>query len=533
MKKKNIYLNDKIILELEVLAKEKEAVRKKLAVTAEELRLKAKQLAVTAKEKETVRRKLAVTAEELRLKAKQLAVTAKEKETVRRKLAVTAEELRLKAKQLAVTAKEKETVRRKLAVTAKELKRLHETLEEKVFERTKDLEQTKARNEAILASIGDGLVVVDKEGKISYINKSFEEMLGWKAQEIIGKSMIEVVPREDLNGLEVSFKERILTLVLSGEKFIADLANSFYYIRKNKTRFPASSIVAPVVLDGKIVGAVEVFRDITKEKEIDKAKTEFVSLASHQLRTPLTTTSWYTEMILSGDVGKVSKEQKKYLQEIHRSNQRMVELVNTLLDVSRIELGTLLIEPTQTDIIALAQSVLDEQKPRIEEKKLVLVQKLNKESSMFLTDSKLLRMVFQNLLTNAVSYTPTGGRIEFTISFDDKKSILIKVSDTGYGIPKNQQHQIFAKLFRADNVRDKDTGGTGLGLYIVKSIVENSGGKIWFESPHGNPTVIAKKSVDGEETPGTTFYVTLPLKSQKKPISASSLSNPAKKKVRK
>ena len=273
------------------------------------------------------------TSDDITLKLK---ILAEEKESTRRKLVIT-------AKRLAVIAREKEITRRKLAVTARELKRLHATLEKKVLQRTRDLAQITSKNEAILTSIGDGLVVVDKGGKISYINKSFEEMLGWKAKEIIGKSMVEVVPREDVYGTGVSFKERILTQVLAGQKFVADLTNPFYYIRKNKSRFPASSIVAPVVLNKKIVGAVEVFRDITKEKEIDKAKTEFVSLASHQLRTPLSTVNWYSEMLLTGDVGPVSSEQKKYLEEIYNGNQRMVDLVNTLLDVSRIELGTLVI----------------------------------------------------------------------------------------------------------------------------------------------------------------------------------------------
>ncbi len=119
-------------------------------------------------------------------------------------------------------------------------------------------------------------------------------------------------------------------------------------------------------------------------------------------------------------------------------------------------------------------------------------------------DPKLLRMVVQNILSNAVKYTPEGGKIELSISLADKKNILLKISDTGYGIPKNQQDRIFTKLFRADNVRDKDTDGTGLGLYIVKSIVENSGGKIWF------------KSSGEEENSGTTFYVELPLDGVKK-----------------
>lgn len=447
-------------------------------------------------ERENARKKLVVT-------AKELATIATLNENARQKLVVTAE-------QLAETAKEKESTRRKLVITARELKRLHNTLEKKVLRRTRDLEQIRAKNEAILTSIGDGLVVVDKEGKITYINKSFEEMLGWKAQEIIGKSMVEVVPREDVNGVEVLFKERILTQVLSGKKFVADLTNPFYYIRKDKTRFPVSSIVAPVVLAGKIVGAVEVFRDITKEKEIDKAKTEFVSLASHQLRTPLSTVSWYSEMLLAGDVGEVTPEQKKYLEEIYRGNQRMVDLVNTLLDVSRIELGTFIMESKPIDIVKLAQSVIEEHKLQIREKRIRFSNSFGKNIQNIQADPKILRMVVQNLLSNAIKYTPEGGKVEFSISLkkDEKKNVLLKISDTGYGIPKDQQSKIFTKLFRADNVIGKDTEGTGLGLYIAKSIVEQSGGKIWFES---------------SENKGTVFYVQLPLQKSKSKSGISSL----------
>ncbi len=425
--------------------------------------------------------------------ASKLELLAKEKEVARLKLVIT-------AKQLAITAKEKESTRQKLVITARQLKKLHDTLEKKVLKRTRDLEQIRSRNEAILASIGDGLVVVNKEGEISYINKSFEEMLGWKSQEIIGKSMVEVVPREDANGVAVLFKERILTQVLSGKKFVADLTNPFYYIRKDKTRFPASSIMAPVVLDGKIIGAVEVLRDITKEKEIDKAKTEFVSLASHQLRTPLSTVSWYSEMLLAGDVGEVTPDQKKYLEEIYHGNQRMVDLVNTLLDVSRIEMGTFIVESKPTDMIKLAQDVIDEHKLQISEKRIKFLRLFNKKIPFIQADPKILRMVIQNLLSNAIKYTPEGGKVEASISLVKDNGIMFKVTDTGYGIPKDQQDKIFTKLFRADNVVGKDTEGTGLGLYIAKSIVEQSGGKIWFES---------------SENKGTIFYVTLPLKKSK------------------
>ncbi len=520
-------LADGIARKLEALANEKEGIRRKLVVTA-------KQLAVTAKEKESTRRKLVVTAKQLavtakekestrrklEVTAKQLAVTAKEKESTRRKLVVTAKtlavtakekestrrKLEVTAKQLAVTAKEKESARRKLVVTAEKLKSLYETLEKKVSERTKDLEQIRSKSEAILASIGDGLVVVDKEGRINYINKSFEEMLGWKAEEIIGKSMVQVVPREDIHGTKVSFKERILTQVLSGEKFVANLTNPFYYIRKDTSRFPTSSIVAPVILDGKTVGAVEVFRDITKEKEIDKAKTEFVSLASHQLRTPLSTVNWYSEMLLAGDAGKVTPDQKKYLEEIYAGNQRMVELVNTLLDVSRIELGTLIIESKPTNIVKLTQSVLDEHKLLITEKRIILTSSFSKKIPLIKTDPKLLRMVIQNIVSNAVKYTSDGGKIYISTVMIDGSDILMKIRDTGYGIPKDQQNKIFTKLFRADNVIGKDTEGTGLGLYIARSIVEQAGGKLWFDST---------------ENRGSIFYVTLPLHKPKKDNDAS------------
>jgi len=490
---RTISASDNIAHELEILAKEKESARRKLVITA-------KQLAVTAREKESIRRKLVVTAKEKEKVRRKLVIVAKEKERVRRKLAVT-------ARQLALTAEAKESTRRKLLVTAQELKRLHDTLEKKVLRRTKDLEQIRSKCEAILTSIGDGLVVVDKEGKITYINKSFEEMIGWKSQEIIGKSMVEIVPREDINGVEVSFKERILTQVLGGQKFVADLTNPFYYIRKDKSRFPASSIVAPVILAGKTVGAVEVFRDIAKEKEIDKAKTEFVSLASHQLRTPLSTVNWYSEMLLTGDVGEVTPDQRKYLEEIYNGNQRMVDLVNTLLDVSRIEMGTFMVEPRPTDIIKLAQNVIDEQKLQIKEKKIKFVTKFLENIPLILVDPKLLHMVIQNLLSNSVKYTPDGGKIKLSITLGNNKNVILKMSDTGYGIPRNQQDKIFTKLFRADNVIGKDTEGTGLGLYIAKSVVEQANGKLWFDST---------------ENKGTTFFVDLPLGKVKKGSKSSS-----------
>jgi len=145
---------------------------------------------------------------------------------------------------------------------------------------------------------------------------------------------------------------------------------NYYYARKDKTKFPVASMVTPVILDGKVIGAIEVFRDVTREREIDKTKTEFVSIASHQLRTPLSSVSWHAEMLLTGDVGKLNKEQKKYLNEVYRGNQRMVKLVNALLNVSRLELGTFAVNPEPIDMVDLVRSVVDEQKKQIDQKKI-------------------------------------------------------------------------------------------------------------------------------------------------------------------
>ena len=363
-----------------------------------------------------------------------------------------------------------------------------------------EMGKAKAKDEAILASIGDGIIATDPDRRIIVMNKVAEKLLGWKIDEAIGQLYDDIVLLEDEKGSFVPPEEKPLHKAFA--KGTTTTAAILYLVSKNKIKFPVAITVAPIILDNNIIGAVEVFRDITKEHQVDKAKTEFVSLASHQLRTPLTTVSWYTEMILKGDVGKVVLKQKKYLEEIYHGNQRMIELVNTLLNVSRLELGTFKIEPKQTDIVALALDVLFEQKPKVEEKKLIVTENFAEDVPMFSTDPKLLRMVFQNLLANAVDYTPKGGAIDLAILWDKKQGeIGIHISDTGYGIPKNQQSQIFTKLFRADNVKDKDTDGTGLGLYIVKSIILNFGGTIRFES---------------EENKGTTFYVTLPVNGMKK-----------------
>lgn len=354
------------------------------------------------------------------------------------------------------------------------------------------------KEEAILLSIGDGLLATDEQGNVTLINKTAEKLLGNKKAEIVGKSIFELILLEDQYGVTIPQEKHPVNMALSTGVITTTniiCPTTYYFVRKDKTKFPVAITVTPVVLFGKVIGTIEVFRDITKEKEIDKAKTEFVSLASHQLRTPLTTISWYTEMILNGDVGKVTSNQKKYLNEIYQGNKRMIVLVNTLLDVSRIEMGTLAINLESIQLKNIAESVLSELKGKIITKNIVLDKNYDSKLGIIKADPRLIKIILDNLFSNAIKYTLDNGEISIDISLQ-KTDILIKVWNNGPSIPKEAQPKIFTKLFRDDLAKQRDPDGIGLGLYIVKSILNNSGGKIWFQS---------------EENKGTTFYVTFPL----------------------
>jgi len=350
----------------------------------------------------------------------------------------------------------------------------------------------------------DHIVITNVDGLILYANRAAEEITGFSRDEMIGKKAGNV----ELWGgtMESSFYNRFWSTIKKKKK---SFRGEFVNKRKNGEEYVALASVSPVLdNEGNIAFFVGIERDITEEKKIDQAKTEFVSLASHQLRTPLSAINWYAEMLLNGDAGRLNVEQSQYVQEIYRGNQRMVDLVNSLLNVSRLELGTFMIEPEKVSIIEIAEEAIEEIEIQSAQKKQIFIKKFPKKIAKIPLDRKLTHMIFQNLLSNAVKYTPEGGKVELVIS-QKASEICIKVADSGVGIPKNQHKNIFSKLFRADNVRSSDTEGTGLGLYIIKSIVDQVKGKIWFES---------------EENKGTTFYVCLPKKGMKAKEGDKSLS---------
>ncbi len=370
-------------------------------------------------------------------------------------------------------------------------------LEDVNFEKDKSLRLASDLEKFKLAveNASDHIVITDADGLILYANRAVAKITGFALEDILGKKAGNI----DLWGgqMDAAFYKKMWEVIkVKKQVFSGEINNR----RRNGEKYIAAVSVSPVLNNqGEVIFFVGIERDITKEKEVDKAKTEFVSLASHQLRTPLSAINWYVEMLLAGDAGKINDEQKQYLEEVYRGNQRMVDLINALLNVSRIDLGTFAIDPELIDVSSLAKSVVKDLTPKIKAKKQKIVENYDSQVPLIKLDPKLIRIVFDNLLSNAVKYSPEKAKIEVSIS-KDSKNLLIKVQDNGYGIPLADQPKIFEKLFRADNIKDKETDGTGLGLYIVKAIVLAGGGQVSFESV---------------ENKGTTFNIKLPLSGMK------------------
>lgn len=351
------------------------------------------------------------------------------------------------------------------------------------------IKESKKMLENIIASSPDAITVSDLKGNIINCNQATLDLHDFSSkEELIGKdSFILISPKDRRRALENM--KRVFQ-----EGALRDI--EYALLTKDGRSFPAE-LSASVIKNnlGKPIGFIAITKDISERKKIDRAKSEFVSLASHQLRTPLTIMSWYSEMLLGGRIGKITDQQNNYLNEIYKANQNLIALVNLLLNISRIELGTFSINPKPTNIINIAETVINELSPLIQKRGLKISRNYYRGIPKINADKNIMHIIFQNLLSNAIKYNVYRGKIEILIK-KQEPDLLIEITDTGYGIPRKQQPQIFTKFFRAENIKEKDPDGNGLGLYIVKSVLEQAGGKIWFKS---------------RENKGSTFYVKLPL----------------------
>jgi signal transduction histidine kinase len=359
---------------------------------------------------------------------------------------------------------------------------------ENIEEKIKELSVEHGKLSSLVESVKLGVVMVDLSLNVILANSA--------AKNIFGKNSSDPVTFKDLNdkikGNNVDISQALSFYVKNGQplNIQESMINDRYF----------RLFMSPVrdVIDKIFIGAVVVMEDITEQKKLDRMKTEIISITSHQLRTPATIIKGNLEMVLGGDVGKITPLQRDLLNDTYMGNQRMIRLVNDLMDAAKIDEGKfkLITEPSHLE--DLVAEIVKELLPLAKDKHVVLSYK---HPSSPLPEVKInrqrVKQVLLNLINNAVQYSSVGGKGKVEVKIELEKEFLrFVVKDNGVGIPQNEQDKLYEKFFRGSNVTKLDPGGgSGLGLYIAKAVVEQGGGKISFTS---------------KENEGTTFYATFP-----------------------
>jgi PAS domain S-box-containing protein len=349
----------------------------------------------------------------------------------------------------------------------------------------------KAEADVLFASIGEGAIVTDAKGRISRINRAAEKILQIKAEEVVGKWYPHVVTLEDEEGNQIPNTERPITEVfLTGQPIFRKV----FTHRRDGKRVALAITVSPVMQHGKPIGAIELFRDISEEVRLDRAKSEFIALASHQLRTPATAVKQYLHMLIDGYVGELTESQMAFLRTANEGNERQLKIINDILKVAAAESGDMVLRYERVELRELIQSVVDEQQPKAAKSKQTLLFKRPERPIYALVDASAFRMVIENLIDNATKYTHPGKTIEVSLTSDGEDT-TISIRDEGIGIRKSDLSRLFTKFVRLESALTVSAGGTGLGLYWVKKVLELHDAKITVSSQIGE---------------GTTFSIILP-----------------------
>lgn len=367
---------------------------------------------------------------------------------------------------------------------------------EDIDEERQNVSQERDKIDAILHSIGDGVFVVDENLKILIFNSVAEKLSGYSADEAIGKIYSEVLKFSFEDSGEVNNK--FITEAIKTGK-VREMANHTQLTDKTGKKIPVADSAAPIRnADGSIAGCVVVFRDVSKEREIANMKDEFLSIASHELRTPMTAIKGFLDMVIKEEVGKISTaKMKEYLELAYNGNERNIKLVNDLLNVSRIEAGRMKFDLSDIQMEKIIEQTIVDLSDISHTKSLYLkFEKPKKPLPVVVGAADKIQLVLTNLVSNALKFTEKG---EVNIRTEaDKKLVTVHVQDTGAGIAEEDQDKLFQKFSQIDTTISGSVKGTGLGLYISKMIVEKSGGRIWCES-------------EGKGR-GSTFSFSLPIK---------------------
>jgi len=404
-----------------------------------------------------------------------------------------------KIQQTVRTGDEVEMLEHQIADMSVRLEQLYKNQEHEITQRTAALRKQYTLDRTILDSIDQGVITVDRKGMIMGVNPAAARLLARKKETIIGTSAVKALDLRGHRGTPLGITHP-LTTCLQKRRQVRSPADAHWNImRTDSTMLPVLLAVSPLT-DGKtFFGAIIVLQDITEERRLDYLKSEFITLASHQLRTPLSAIRWYVELF-DEEKKTLTADQRSYLKEIDHGLDRMVALLTALLHASHLEGEGLRPEMQIIDAGALVREMEKDCETMAGEAGLHCMLSAPRRKIMVKTDPTLLRIVLQNLVSNAVKYSRKGKRISIGFSAN-KSTIVFSVQDEGVGIPVAEQKRVFQRFFRAKNVRQMDTDGNGLGLYITKSIVERLGGTIEFKS---------------RENEGTTFTVTFPVNGKKK-----------------
>ncbi len=377
-----------------------------------------------------------------------------------------------------------------------------DTLEKNVKLRTSVLELSKgiseierARTTALLDSIGEGVIATDSDGKISFLNEVAKDALWWNPDAAMDVPIDSAFRLEDDKENVIDGKFWPIRKVLKdGKKITTAAPTKPYYLRcRDKSRFPVKMTISPLIVEKKVVGALATFNDITIEVEFDRKKSEFISIASHQLRSPATGIKMLTDMLRNGDLGAVTEKQKEWFDKLYAGSDRMLDLINELLNISRLEAGVETEREAQ-DIAESAKSAMKEMETLLlaKKQKFAFVQN---GAAKPVFDRMMIGEVMKNFISNASKYSPENGTVTLTLDVTDS-GVKFSVADQGIGIPKSDHNRMFGKFFRAENAVKSPISGTGLGLYYCKTVIEKHGGEIGFDSEVGR---------------GSTFWFILPL----------------------
>jgi len=372
----------------------------------------------------------------------------------------------------------------------RELAHLNATLEERIKVRTVELEDAlrevnneKEKTERIIRDITDGVIVVNLAGEVLLINPAAQRLLGCHRTPLPA----DLSFFSHIQNLQAVFHDPAEAVTKEIELYDRTLGAGHRVLKT--TAVPLKDE------QGRLLGKVAVFHDITSFKEVDRLKSEFISQVSHELRTPLTSIKGYIDNLKDGIAGALKKKQEDYLDRMAKNADHLVHLISDLLDVAQLESGKMTICPIALSLNDLIEEVVNRLQPTVHEKRLEIMFEKFKGESRIRGDHDKLEQVVTNLLHNAIKYTQPGGRI--TIAMQQEGTFLkTSIQDTGVGIPPEQQSKLFERFYRIEQEPSVTTNGTGLGLYIAKNLIEMHGGEIQVTSEAGH---------------GSEFSFTLPI----------------------